>query len=73
MIVTEEATISTYNNRQGAIDTLKNNTRVRNNRIQNRFNQLYNENRMRYDDVINTLCEEFFLSKRRIETVMKGQ
>lgn len=48
------------------------NTEVRNQRIRERFDHLYNKERLRYDDVIDKLAEEFILAKGTIERAMKG-
>lgn len=57
---------------QKIITVRKKNTEARNERIRNRFNYLYNEERKRVDDVINDLCKEFCLAKSTIETALKG-
>lgn len=54
------------------IETRTSNTRLRNEQIIKAFNQKYNEERKRYDDVIAELCQEFALAKRTIETVLKS-
>lgn len=54
------------------IETRTTNTKLRNERITRAFNQKYNEERKRYDDVIAELCQEFALAKRTIENVLKG-
>jgi cytidylate kinase len=72
MIAVEAPATLNYHNRQGAITTRKSNTQQRNERIQKRFNELYNVDRLRYDDVINNLCAEFSLSKGTIEKTMKS-
>lgn len=48
------------------------NTAARNQRINDRFNHLYNVERKRYDDVMNALSEEFCLALATIERVLKG-
>lgn len=48
------------------------NTGKRNERIRLRFNYLYNEERKRIDDIIMILCDEFSLTKRSIQTALKG-
>ena len=57
---------------QKIIDTRKRHTCGRNESIRLRFNQKYNVDRKRYDDVIDELSEEFHLSTRTIETALKG-
>jgi hypothetical protein len=52
--------------------TRMNNTLKRNQRIRTKFNHLYNVDRKRYDDVIQTLCEDFSLSKAVVERIMKA-
>jgi len=44
----------------------------RNETIKSRFDVLYNEERLRYDDVIKKLAEEFSLANSTIESVLKG-
>lgn len=41
-------------------------------KIQERFDELYEKDRKRYDDVIKILCEEFALSDRTIQAALKG-
>lgn len=52
--------------------TRKNNTEARRQRINDRFNHLYNVERKRYDDVIAALCEEFNCVETTIEKALKG-
>lgn len=44
----------------------------RNLMIRNRFDHLYNTDRLRVDDCIEKLCGEFSLAKSTIESVLKG-
>lgn len=48
------------------------NTLARNEKIRERFNHLYNVERLRYDDVIATLCTDFCLSKATVERALKS-
>ena len=50
----------------------KKNKAARNERIRTRFNELYNVERKRIDDAIDTLCEEFSLAKSTIESALRG-
>lgn len=54
------------------IATRKGNTAIRNEKITQRFNDKFNIERKRYDDVINELCAEFSLAKSTIEKVITG-
>lgn len=45
----------------------------RNKRIYERFNYWYNTKRLRYDDTINKLEGEFFISKLRIEAILRTE
>lgn len=47
------------------------NTRNRWRKIQDRFNELYHENRLRIDDVKQQISEEFGYSIRTIEEILK--
>lgn len=44
----------------------------RNQEIKERFNHLYNVDRIRPDDILNKLAEEFCLAKSTIESALKG-
>lgn len=55
-----------------AAATRKRNTEARNHRIRTRFNQLYNQERTRIDDVIRRISEEFCLSVATVEKMLKG-
>lgn len=48
----------------------KKNTAERNNKIKARFSELYEKKRMRLDDVISQLAEEFCLSPLTIERII---
>jgi hypothetical protein len=39
--------------------------------IKDRFDQLYNDKRIRYDDVIRKLGEEFFISEHTVLRILK--
>ncbi len=54
------------------ITSRKRNTQARNERINHRFNHLYNVERKRYDDVITELCTEFNCVETTIEKALKG-
>lgn len=54
------------------VATRKRNTCQRNERIRDRFNYLYNVERKRIDDVIDTLCKEWNLEKTTIERALKS-
>ncbi len=54
------------------IEQRKRNTEFRNEAIRMKFNQKYNVDRKRYDDVITELAEEFHLAVSTIETALKG-
>jgi hypothetical protein len=41
-------------------------------RIRERFNYLYNSERKRYDDCIDTVSNEFGLAKSSIQPILKG-
>lgn len=45
----------------------KRNTQRRHEKVRERCNELYNEKRIRWDDVIETLSEEFGISPATIE------
>lgn len=45
----------------------------RNKSLQNRFNELYNKKKLRYDYVIEKLAKEFFLSECTVGKVLKSQ
>lgn len=55
-----------------AAATRRRNTDAQNMRIRARFNQLYNQQRLRIDDVIKTIAEEFCLSVATVEKKLKG-
>jgi len=61
---------------QSALDkwraSRKTNIAARNERLRQRFNYLYNTERKRIDDVIDTLCQEFCLEKITIERLLKS-
>jgi hypothetical protein len=52
--------------------TRKANTQARVQRINDRFDHLYNVERKRYDDVITELCREFNCVVTTIEKALKG-
>jgi hypothetical protein len=52
--------------------TRKANTQLRNERLHKRFNELYNDERKRIDDVYAQLCQDFSLSEATIEKIIKG-
>lgn len=39
--------------------------------IRARCKELYTQKRIRYDDVVNKLCEEFFLAKITVERILR--
>jgi len=45
----------------------------RNKRIMERFNYWYNQKRLRYDDTMLKLEAEFFISKIRIEAILRSE
>jgi hypothetical protein len=49
----------------------KKNFAARNERIRSRFNELHNDRRIRYDDVMNTLALEFCLAQSTILKALK--
>jgi hypothetical protein len=51
----------------------KKNFSARNKRIQIRFNELHNDKRIRYDDVMETLALEFCLAKSTILKALKSK
>jgi hypothetical protein len=58
--------------RSGKIaETRKKNSSARNERIRLRFNELFNDRRIRYDDVMNTLALEFCLAQSTIMKMLK--
>lgn len=56
---------------QKIIKTRTDNTAARNERIRQRFNELYNKDRKRLDDVIELLATEFCIAKRTVESALK--
>lgn len=56
---------------QKIIKTRTGNTLARNERIRTRFNELYNTERKRLDDVIEILATEFCIAKRTVESALK--
>lgn len=40
-------------------------------RIQERFNELYNTKRLRYDDTLQKLSEEFFMSTDSVQKILR--
>ena len=44
----------------------------RNAKLKERMNELYNVHRLRYDDVISKLCDEFFLAPLTIQRIVKA-
>ena len=49
----------------------KANTAARNLHICNRFNELYQVQRIRYDDVVQQLSKELFLTRHQIERILR--
>lgn len=47
------------------------NTNKRHEAIRARFKELYNGKRLRIDDVVDKLCEEFFLAKITVERILR--
>ena len=39
--------------------------------IQRRYHELYNEERLRIDDVMTRLCAEFYMVESRIQLILK--
>lgn len=58
-------------NRQQAVATRKAYILSRNKKITDRFNQLYNEHRTRYDDCLLALSREYDMSPRSIEGILR--
>ena len=52
-------------------ETRKKNSSERNRRIAIRFNELHNDKRIRYDDVLETLSKEFMLEQSTILKILK--
>ena len=52
--------------------TIRTYTLSRNNKLVSRFSFLYNEKRKRYDDVLEQLEAEFFISQARIVKILKN-
>lgn len=44
----------------------------RNVKLKERMNELYNKERLRYDDVISKLCEEFYLAPLTVQRIIKA-
>jgi len=57
---------------QKIVDVRKANTIARNEKIRKRFDELFNKDRMRYDDVMEELCREFNLAMSTIHTALKN-
>lgn len=53
------------------VDTRQKNYRARTQRIRDRFNQLHEGQRIRYDDVMHILSIEFCLAQRTIMSALK--
>lgn len=53
--------------------TRANNFKARNQRIRTRFNELHNDKRIRYDDVMDTLAMEFCLAQTTILKALKSE
>ncbi len=53
--------------------TRGNNFKARNQRIRTRFNELHNDKRIRYDDVMTTLAMEFCLAQTTIMKALKSE
>ena len=56
-----------------AIETLKANKKKRNSRVIARFNYLYHQERKRWDDSVKEVCDEWGISYRTFERIMKSQ
>lgn len=56
---------------QNQYEKRKTRTNARNQTLINRFNALFNKNRIRYDDVLETVAKEFNLSKLTAENIIK--
>lgn len=54
-------------------ETRNKNFKARNERIRTRFNELHNDKRIRYDDVMTTLSLEFCLAEKTILRALKGR
>lgn len=52
-------------------ETRKRNTQTRYEKVRNKVNELYNEKRLRYDDVIKKVAEDFVMSERTIRNILK--
>jgi hypothetical protein len=50
--------------------TRESNTERRNRAIKERYNDLYNKERTRHDDCLDTLSQEFFLSIKTISRII---
>jgi hypothetical protein len=56
---------------QRAATTRKDNITKRNHRLIEEFNRLYQEQRIRYDDVIDHICDTYNLSQRTANRILK--
>jgi len=52
--------------------TRKRNHEARTERIRSRFNELHNDRRIRYDDVLESLSREFCLAQSTILSALKS-
>lgn len=52
-------------------ELIKQRTRKRHEKISKRFEALYNKQRLRFDDVVNQLADEFTLSPAYVERILK--
>lgn len=46
---------------------------ARDNAVNARFRELFEVQRLRHDDVMDTLSSEFFLTQKTVENILKGR